>query len=66
MITDQNIDIIQVCQGYLYESRSQSTGWIACVVSVSLEQRAAERGFWRFALAKNGARAERRKEKCRG
>lgn len=31
---------------------------LACVASVSLEQRATERGFWHFAHAKIGARAK--------
>ena len=38
-----------------------STCTIACVASVSLEQRAKKRGFRRFARGKNGARAKIRR-----
>ena len=38
---------------------------LACVASVSVEQRAKKRGFRRFARAKNGARAKIRRRECR-
>ena len=49
----------------LSEDRSKgvnpSMGSIACVASVSVEQRAKKRGLRRFARAKNGARAKIRR-----
>ena len=42
-------------------AKSCGSEWVACVASVSVEQRAKKRGFRRFARAKNGARAKIRR-----
>ena len=40
------------------QSGTGTAGLLACVASVSVEQRAKKRDFWRFSRAKNGAKAK--------